>query len=182
MYRVVQASQLLWLRMAPLDGQPAKRISVRVPVGEPQLELIEGSVAPPVLAPAPAPFPETQAEEVWQLVQEWYAGRGEPVPKQDHADCMKMLEEERVARVAPVALPAPKPAYGTPEFWKAHWAKKRAVSEATTQREAQAQSTNPSAPAPPTHTASPKAKPPPKTPAAKATAQAGAPQESKSLA
>ena len=128
------------------------------------MELIEGSVAPEPLPRAP----ETLAEEVWQLVQEWYATRGEEVPEEDRADCMKLLEEERV-RDAPVAVAAPKPAYGTPEFWKAHWAKKRAT-----------QSTNPSAPAPPKRTAIPKAKPPPKTPAAKATAQTGAPPESAS--
>lgn len=141
---------------------------MRVPVGEPRLELIEGSVAP-----EPVQFPATQAEEVWQLVQEWYAGRLEPVPEEDRTACMKMLEEECVPAVAAAPAAAPKPAYGTPEFWKAHWAKKRATA---------AQTTNPSAPVPPTHTAVPKAKPPPKTPAAKATAQAGAPQESKSSA
>ena len=102
---------------------------MRVPVGEPRMELIEGSVAP---EPVPRP-PETQAEEVWQLVQEWYAGRGEPVPEEDRAACMTEI-------------------------------------------------TNPPAPAPPKRTAVPKAKPPPKTPAAKATAQAGAPRGSKSLA
>ena len=136
------------------------------------MELIEGSVVPEPLPRAP----ETLAEEVWQLVQEWYATRGEEVPEEDRADCMKLLEEERLARDAPVAVAAPKPAYGTPEFWKAHWAKKRALAQA----QAQTQSTNPSAPAPPKRTAVPKAKPPPKTPAAKATAQTGAPQGSAS--
>lgn len=172
MYRVVQESQLLWFRMTPLDGRPGKRVSMRVPVGEPRLELIEGSVAP-----EPVRYPATQAEEVWQLVQEWYAGRLEPVPEEDRTACMKMLEEECVPAVAAAPAAAPKPAHGTPEFWKAHWAKKRAAAAA-----AAAQTTNPPAPVPLTHTAVPKAKPPPKTPAAKATAQAGAPQESKSSA
>ena len=145
---------------------------MRVPVGEPRLELIEGSVAP-----EPVWFPATMGEEIWQLVQEWYATRGEPIPEEDRTECMRLLEEERVARDAPLpvataaaaaaAAPA-KPAYGTPEFWKAHWAKKRA------QAQNQAQATNPSAPVPPTRTAVPKAKPPPKTPVAKATAQVGA--------
>ena len=153
---------------------------MRVPVGEPRLELIEGSVAP-----EPVQFPATQAEEVWQLVQEWYAGRLEPVPEEDRTACLKMLEEECVPAVAAAPAAAPKPAYGTPEFWKAHWAKKRATAASAasaTAAAAAAQTTNPSAPVPPTHTAVPKAKPPPKTPAAKATAQAGAPQESKSSA
>jgi hypothetical protein len=154
---------------------------MRVPVGEPRLELIKGSVAP-----EPVSYPASLAEEVWQLVQEWYAGRLEPVPDEDRTACMKMLEEERAEREAPAvaaAAPAaaPKPAYGTPEFWKAHWAKKRAASEATAAA-ADAQTTNPSAPVPQKRTVVPKAKPPPKTPAAKATAQAGAPQESKSSA
>jgi hypothetical protein len=152
---------------------------MRVPVGEPRLELIKGSVAP-----EPVSYPTSLAEEVWQLVQEWYTERLEPVPDEDRTACMKMLEEERAEREAPAvaAAPAaaPKPAYGTPEFWKAHWAKKRAASEATAA--AAAQTTNPSAPVPQKRTVVPKAKPPPKTPAAKATAQAGAPQESKSSA
>ena len=155
---------------------------MRVPVGEPRLELIKGSVAP-----EPVSYPASLAEEVWQLVQEWYAGRLEPVPDEDRTACMKMLEEERAEREAPAvaaAAPAaaPKPAYGTPEFWKAHWAKKRAASEATAAAAAATQTTNPSAPVPQKRTVVPKAKPPPKTPAAKATAQAGAPQESKSSA
>lgn len=111
-------------------------MSVRVPVGEPRMELIEGSIAP---EPVPRP-PETQAEEVWQLVQEWYAGRGEPVPDEDRTACMTEIAAEK------------------------------------------ALITNPPALAPPKRTAVPKAKPPPKTPAAKATAQAGAPRGSKSSA
>lgn len=155
--------------MIPSDGQPAKRISVRVPVGEPWLELIEGSKAAPVLKP----HPETLAEEVWQLVQEWYATRGEPIPEEDRTACMTMLEEEKVT---PPSLPAPKPAYGTPEFWKAHWAKKRAAATAA----ATAMSTNPAAPVLQKHNEVPKAKPSPKTPAAKATARGGVPPGSAS--
>lgn len=129
------------------------------------MELIEGSVAP-----AAVQYPASLAEEAWQLVQEWYAARGEPVPEEDRIACMTMLEDECAALPVVGATPH-KPAYGTPEFWKAHWAKKRAQKAA--------HATNPEAPAPPTHTATPKAKTPPKTPLVKATVQAGVPQGSK---
>ena len=107
---------------------------MRVPVGEPTMERIEGSVAPELVR-----YPETDAEEVWQLVQEWYATRGEPIPEEDRIACMADL----------AAAAAPK---------------------------------CPLAPAPPKRIVVPKAKPTPKTPAPKATAQAGAPRGSTSLA
>jgi len=154
MYRLVEPSKIIWIRRMATEDQHAKLLAMRVPDGEPSW-ILEG-----VLSPQP-PVPQTPGEEVWALVQEWYAARGEPVPEQDRADCMKMLEEERAPKVEVVTVR--KPVYGTPEFWKAHWAKKRA------------QATNPSAPVPQIHTAVPKAKTPPKTPSAKATAQGGAP-------
>ena len=33
-------------------------------------------------------------EEAWELVKEWYAARGEPVPEQDRADAAAIIAAE----------------------------------------------------------------------------------------
>ena len=80
-----------------------------------------GTYLPP---PNPKPSP-TLAEEVWLLVQEWYSTRGEIPPEEAHA-CLHAIEES--AEPAEPAKPA-KPSYGTSEFWKAYWAKKKGLKK-----------------------------------------------------
>ena len=70
------------------------------------------------------------------LVVEYYRLQELPVPAKDLADCNELLENEKKAgglpeywRNLPEITP-PKPAYGTPEFWKQHWAKKKAAAAA----------------------------------------------------
>ena len=80
-------------------------------------------------------FPVTLEEEVTQGVIDWYTSRGLPVPPEDLAAC-KGIDAQQEAELkklqeATEAAPAPlKPAYGTPEFWKDWWAKKRAKEAA----------------------------------------------------
>jgi len=81
--------------------------------------------------PNPKPSP-TLAEEVWLLVQEWYSTRGEIPAEEVHA-CLQAIEEESAELAKPAepvepAKPA-KPSYGTPEFWKAYWAKKKGIKK-----------------------------------------------------
>ena len=74
--------------------------------------------------------PVTYEEEVTTSVIQWYMNLGLPVPQEDldacrgldaaaNATLQKELTEHKVA--------APPPAYGTPEFWKQYWAKKKAA-------------------------------------------------------
>lgn len=97
--------------------------------------LLPGQVDPFAMAHdvAYAAFPEripiTLEEEVTAAVIEWYRVRGQPVPAEELAACRgidaaQQREWETIQKTAgPVEE---KPAYGTPEFWKQFWAKKRA--------------------------------------------------------
>jgi len=83
----------------------------------------------------PNPFPITFEGEVTALVIEWYTSRGLPVPPEDLEAC-KGLDKQRQAEfdsmIQSSEVPVEKPAYGTPEFWKDWWAKKRAKEAAAT--------------------------------------------------
>ena len=69
--------------------------------------------------------PITLAQEVLNNVQEWYSSKGLPVPKGEIEACHMVCEkEEAPAEQKPAEQE--KPAYGTPAFWKAYWAKKKA--------------------------------------------------------
>jgi len=72
--------------------------------------------------------PETFGEEVERLVCEWYSGKGMPVPLWELQACRKIDKAEEALRKKEAETPAPvaKPIYGTPEFWKDWWAKKKA--------------------------------------------------------
>ena len=72
----------------------------------------------------------TMEEEVVYILTEWYAARGLPVPPEELESC-KGIDAQREAYYDNlVKINTPKPAYGTPEFWKEHWAKKKAKKEA----------------------------------------------------
>jgi hypothetical protein len=75
------------------------------------------------------PPPMTFGEEVQSLVREWYNDRNMPIPPEDIQACREMdiiqsAENKKIAESA--ASVVPKPVYGTPEFWKDWWAKKKA--------------------------------------------------------
>ena len=67
--------------------------------------------------------PITLTQEVLLNVQEWYSSKGLPVPKEDIEACHQACEKKEEA---PTQQTEEKPAYGTPAFWKAYWAKKKA--------------------------------------------------------
>jgi hypothetical protein len=86
----------------------------------------------PVSYPPYNPNPITLEEEVLAGVIEWYMALGRPVPQEDLDACKGIDAAAAEASKAEMAAPAPppKPAYGTPEFWKEWWAKKRAKEAA----------------------------------------------------
>lgn len=85
-----------------------------------------------IVYPAYNTTPLTLEEEVVAGVIEWYMALGKPVPPEDLEACRGIdaaLKAEVAAQMAaPVAVVAP--AYGTPEFWKQWWAKKKAKEAA----------------------------------------------------
>jgi hypothetical protein len=89
------------------------------------------------IRPKPTPFKRmTFGDEVDELVKEWYAERGLPVPPEDlvgsqidaaNAEQEKAYEEARAK--AEEEVPSVVPEYGTPEFWAYHRAKKAAENK-----------------------------------------------------
>ena len=91
-----------------------------------------------ILPPAEDPIPVTIAQETLANVKEWYRIQGKPVPKEDMDACLLMLKEEQeeADRITKQLQewaenpPPPSPIkaeYGSPEFWKDYWAKKKAA-------------------------------------------------------
>ena len=67
------------------------------------------------------------AAEMDALMREWYANLGQTISPEELKICREVDYAEIVEaeRIEAAALAARKPVYGTPEFWKAHWEKKR---------------------------------------------------------
>lgn len=70
--------------------------------------------------------------ELLEAVKLYYKERGQMAPPGDVKACKEMGQQyqaDRKAELEELKRPAapPKPVYGTPEFWKAYWAKKRAA-------------------------------------------------------
>jgi len=75
--------------------------------------------------------PITFEEQVTANVIEWYMNLGLPVPQEDLDACHGIDAQDKAAAAVEAAKPiVVKPAYGTPEFWKEWWAKKRAKEAA----------------------------------------------------
>lgn len=75
------------------------------------------------------------ASEMDALMREWYANLGQTISPEELKICREIDEAEvaealRIEAIA--AATSAKPVYGTPEFWKAHWAKKKAAGTAGT--------------------------------------------------
>ena len=71
------------------------------------------------------------AAEMDALMREWYANLGQTISPEELKICREIdLAEVAAAAAAETAwaAAAAKPVYGTPEFWKAHWAKKKAAA------------------------------------------------------
>ena len=69
------------------------------------------------------------AEEIWQLVQDFAKLHGLTISAEDEKVCLDDIEEEKRKAGEPIDTTPIKPAnpeYGSKEFWKAHWEKKKA--------------------------------------------------------
>jgi hypothetical protein len=81
----------------------------------------------PHVHPVPCPkFAITLGEEMEEALIEWYAKEGRSPPQDEleicrQTDAIETKESERLYTMA-----KPKPVYGTPEFWKDYWARKKA--------------------------------------------------------
>jgi len=66
------------------------------------------------------------AAEMDALMREWHANLGQTISPEELKICREIdLAEVAAAAAVEAAAVNAKPVYGTPEFWKAHWAKKR---------------------------------------------------------
>jgi hypothetical protein len=73
----------------------------------------------------------TFAEQVIANIKEWYRVLGKPVPKEDLEACeqIKKEEEDKYKEIQEyLASPyvPPKAQFGSADYWKAYWEKKRA--------------------------------------------------------
>ena len=84
------------------------------------LKVVKYPKVPRVLSPA---------EEVWASVQEYAKIHNIGISPEDVKICLDDIKEEKKKMAEPIDMTPSKPAkaeYGTPEFWKDHWAKKKA--------------------------------------------------------
>jgi hypothetical protein len=104
-----------YLQFIPEEGEPYD-IPWTLPVDLPILNKISTKRSP------------TPAEEVMALVQEYYKAQGKSVPSADMRACLDMILGEKKEWAEEAARPdvAPKAEFGSPEYWKDYWAKKRA--------------------------------------------------------
>jgi hypothetical protein len=101
-------------------------------LAKPKVFRAKKRVSPPASATT-TPYRSDFEEEVATAVLEWYQSRGLPVPPEDLEAC-KGLAKEREDYWKEIDAMCekmkPKPEYGTPEFWKDYWAKKKAAAAA----------------------------------------------------
>ena len=91
----------------------------------------KGKEVPHVADPCPK-FAITLGEQMEEGLTEWYAALGKSVPPEEIQICRDVDAEaaaellaEKMAALTVVSEPQ-KPVYGTPEFWKDYWARKKA--------------------------------------------------------
>jgi hypothetical protein len=73
----------------------------------------------------------TYRDQVIDNIYEWYMSRGQNVPREDLEACRDIDREVMETHLLNPEMNS-KPAYGTPEFWKMHWQKKKAAAAAAT--------------------------------------------------
>ena len=71
----------------------------------------------------------TYRDQVIDNIYEWYMSRGQNVPREDLEACRDIDREVMETHLLNPEVNS-KPAYGTPEFWKMHWQKKKAATAA----------------------------------------------------
>ena len=85
-----------------------------------------------VIRRVPRAYTTVLATQVEEILREWHAEHGTIMPAEEYAACREIdaVEAAEAARIeAAAAAAAAKPVYGTAEFWKAYWAKKKAGGE-----------------------------------------------------
>ena len=80
---------------------------------------------PYVADPCPK-FAITLGEQMEEALREWYAKEGKSPPQDELEICRQTDAAEAKEFDKLYALAKPKPVYGTPEFWKDYWARKKA--------------------------------------------------------
>ena len=94
----------------------------------------------PVAYSETVPNAKLMAEDVWDAVQEWYKSQGKGVPAAEAKACLAEIAAAKKQREKDISeigrgmtdaeyYAAVPPAYGTPEFWKAYHAKKKAAAK-----------------------------------------------------
>jgi hypothetical protein len=69
------------------------------------------------------------ATQVEEILREWHAEHGTTMSAEEYAACREIdaVEAAEASRIeAAAAAAAAKPVYGSAEFWKAYWVKKKA--------------------------------------------------------
>jgi hypothetical protein len=94
----------------------------------------KGKEVPHVADPCPK-FAITLGEQMEEALTEWYAALGKSVPPEEIQIC-RDVDAEAAAELVTEKMEAltivsqtqkpQKPVYGTPEFWKDYWARKKA--------------------------------------------------------
>ena len=82
-------------------------------------------------SPPPCPkFAITLGEQMEEALAEWYAALGKSVPEDEIQICRdtdaEAAAELATEKMAALTIAPAKPVYGTPEFWKDYWARKKA--------------------------------------------------------
>jgi hypothetical protein len=76
----------------------------------------------------------TQAQFIFASVIEWYKAKGEDVPEDDIKWCKEYIREEleeKNKQVEEEPTVTEKPSFGSGDYWKDYWAKKKAAGYVT---------------------------------------------------
>jgi hypothetical protein len=89
----------------------------------------KGMEVPHVANPCPK-FAITLGEQMEEALTEWYNALGKSVPPEELQACRDVDAAAEVElateKMAALTMAPAKPVYGTPEFWKDYWARKKA--------------------------------------------------------
>lgn len=92
-------------------------------------------------------IPLTLGEEMEAILREWHSARGESISPEEIQICRETDLAEGIERETEMAKPVVlKYVYGTPEFWKDWWARKKAKEAAGGEPIPVSKSKKPSAP------------------------------------
>lgn len=93
----------------------------------------------------------TEAEYIYESVKYWYKKNGLDIPETDKEWCEEFIKQEKKEAKEiqafldnpppPKPEELPKPTFGSPEYWKDYWAKKKAAGYVTKKDAAKASKT-----------------------------------------